>query len=147
MRLAIEEALKAEGIGEVPIGAVVIREDGEIVSRAHNLCETSFDPTAHAEIIAIREAAKKILNRRLQGATLYVTLEPCAMCMGAMVLARVKRLVFGARDPKAGAALSIYNIGVDEKLNHGIQVEEGVLKSECSGLLKRFFENIRAGKP
>lgn len=147
MRLAIEEALKAERIGEVPIGVVVVGESGEIISHAHNLRETSFDPTAHAEIIAIREAAKKLGNWRLADTTLYATLEPCAMCMGAIVLSRIKRVVFGARDPKAGAVVSIYNIGIDEKLNHGVQIKEGVLKDECADLLKRFFENIRAEKP
>lgn len=147
MRLAIEEALKAGGIGEVPIGAVVVGESGGIISRAHNLRETSFDPTAHAEIIAIREAAKKVGNWRLADTTLYATLEPCAMCMGAIVLSRLKRVVFGARDPKAGAIVSIYNIGVDGKLNHRVEIEEGMLKDECADLLKRFFENIRAVKP
>jgi tRNA(adenine34) deaminase len=146
MRMAIEEALKAERIGEVPIGAVIVGEDGEIISRAHNTRETSFDPTAHAEIIAIREAAKKLGNWRLTNITLYVTLEPCVMCMGAIILSRIKRVVLGARDPKAGAIVSVYNIGVDEKLNHKVQVEEGVLKDECAGLLKRFFGNLRGGK-
>ena len=146
MRLAIEEALKAESIGEVPIGAVVVGENGEIISYAHNLRETSLDPTAHAEIIAIREAAQKLENWRLTSATLYVTLELCAMCMGAIVLSRIKRVVFGARDPKAGAVVSIYNIGLDERLNHRVQIKEGVLNDECADLLKRFFENLRAEK-
>ncbi len=146
MRLAIQEALKAEGIGEVPIGAVVMGADGKVISRAHNLRETSYDPTAHAEIIAIKKAAKKLKSWRLTGTTLYVTLEPCAMCMGAVILARVKRLVFGARDPKAGAVFSIYNIGVDKKLNHSVEVGEGILGDECARLLKRFFENIRSEK-
>jgi tRNA(adenine34) deaminase len=146
MRMALEEALKAEGIGEVPIGAVIVGEDGEIISRAHNMRETSFDPTAHAEIIAIREAAKELGNWRLADTTLYVTLEPCVMCMGAIILSRIKRVVLGAHDPKAGAIVSVYNIGADEKLNHKVQVEEGVLKDECAGLLKRFFGNLRGGK-
>jgi tRNA(adenine34) deaminase len=147
MRLAIEEAKKAELIGEVPIGALVVGEGGEIISRAHNIREASSDPTAHAEIIAIREAAKKNRNWRIPGTTLYVTLEPCVMCMGAIILARIERLVFGSLDPKAGAALSLYNIGVDGKLNHRIRVKEGVLKDESADLLKRFFENIRRRKP
>jgi tRNA(adenine34) deaminase len=147
MRLAIQEALKAQSIGEVPVGAVVRGMDGEVTSRAYNLRETSSDPTAHAEIIAIREAAKKLGNWRLTGTTLYVTLEPCVMCMGAVVLARIKRLVFGARDPKAGAVFSVYNIGADKKLNHSVEVEEGVLEDECLYLLKRFFENLRLEKP
>ena len=146
MRLAIEEALKAESIGEVPIGAVVVGENGEIISYAHNLREPSLDPTAHAEIIAIKEAAQKLENWRLTSATLYVTLELCAMCMGAIVLSRIKRVVFGARDPKAGAVVSIYNIGLDERLNHRVQIKEGVLNDECADLLKRFFENLRAEK-
>lgn len=146
MHLAIEEALKAEGIGEVPIGAVIVRENGEIISRAHNLRETSLDPTAHAEIIAIREAAKKLGNWRLANVALYVTLEPCAMCVGAIILSRIKRVIFGARDPKAGAIVSIYNIGVDRRLNHRVEIEEGVLRDECADLLKRFFENLRAEK-
>jgi tRNA(adenine34) deaminase len=146
MRLAIEEALRAEGIAEVPIGAVVVGEDGEIISLAHNLGESSSDPTAHAEILAIRQAARKLGNWRLTDATLYTTLEPCVMCMGATVLSRIKRVVFGARDPKAGAIVSIYNIGTDGRLNHRIELKEGVLKDGCAVLLKRFFENIRAGK-
>jgi tRNA(adenine34) deaminase len=147
MRLAIEEAKKAELMGEVPIGAITVGEGGEILSRAHNLRETSFDPTAHAEIIAIREAAKKMLSWRLSGTTLYVTLEPCVMCMGAIILARIKRLVFGSLDTKAGAALSLYNIGIDGKLNHRLRVKEGVLKDECGDLLRKFFENIRREGP
>lgn len=147
IRIAIEEAKKAELIGEVPIGALVVGERGEIISRAHNLRETSLDPTAHAEIIAIREAAKKNLSWRLSGKTLYVTLEPCVMCMGAIILSRIKRLVFGSLDPKAGAALSLYNIGIDGKLNHRIRLKEGVLKEECEDLLKRFFKTLRKGTP
>ncbi|HEX3036529.1 MAG TPA: tRNA adenosine(34) deaminase TadA [Thermodesulfobacteriota bacterium] len=147
MRLAIREALKAESKGEVPVGAVIKAADGKVISRAHNLRESSFDPTAHAETIAIKKATKKLRDWRLRGTTLYVTLEPCAMCMGAIVLARIKRLVFGARDSKAGAVFSIYNIGVDNKLNHRVEVEEGILGDECSHLLKKFFENIRLEKP
>lgn len=147
MHTAIGEALKARGRGEVPVGAVVVDEKGKVISRAYNLCETNLDPTAHAEILAIKEAARRLGNCRLTGATLYVTLEPCAMCMGAAVLARIKRLVFGARDPKAGAVVSLYNIGTDKRLNHRIRVEEGVLKEECAGLLRDFFKGIRAEKP
>lgn len=146
MGLALAEALKAKGIGEVPIGAIV-EKDGNVISCAHNLCEASSDPTAHAEILAIREAAKKLGNWRLTGATLYVTIEPCAMCIGAIVLARIKRVVFGVRDPKAGAVLSIYNIGLDKKLNHFVEVKEGILTDECANLLRGFFKNIRAEKP
>ena len=146
MRLAIEEAIKARDMGEVPVGAVIVGEDGEIISKAHNLCETTSDPTAHAELLAIREASRKLENWRLTGATLYVTLEPCAMCMGAMVLARIKRVVFGALDPKAGAVMSLYNIGVDGKLNHTVEVKEGVLKDDCAFLLRDFFKSVRLGK-
>ncbi|HWP93942.1 MAG TPA: tRNA adenosine(34) deaminase TadA [Thermodesulfobacteriota bacterium] len=146
MRLAIEEAIKARDMGEVPVGAVIVGEDGEIISKAHNLCETTSDPTAHAEILAIREAARKLENWRLTGATLYVTLEPCAMCMGAMVLARIKRVVFGVLDSKSGAVMSLYNIGVDRKLNHTVEVKEGVLKDDCAFLLRDFFKSIRLGK-
>lgn len=143
MRLALAEALKANSIGEVPIGAVV-EKDGELISAAYNLCEASSDPTAHAEILAIRGAAKKLGNWRLTGTTLYVTIEPCAMCIGAIVLARIKRVVFGARDPKSGAVLSIHNIGLDKKLNHFVEVKEGVLRDECANLIRDFFKYIRA---
>jgi tRNA(adenine34) deaminase len=146
MRLAIEEALKAKGIGEVPIGAVIVGENGEIISKAYNLCETTHDPTAHAEILAIKEAARKLENWRLTDVTLYVTLEPCTMCMGAMVLARIKRVVFGTLDPKAGAVMSIYNIGFDNKLNHRVEVKEGILRDDCARLLRDFFKSIRREK-
>jgi tRNA(adenine34) deaminase len=146
MRLALAEASKAKNMGEVPIGAIV-EKDGDIISRAHNLSEASSDPTAHAEILAIREAAKKLGNWRLRGANVYVTIEPCAMCIGAIVLARIQRLVFGARDLKAGAVLSIYNIGLDKRLNHFVKVKEGILMDECANLLRDFFKKIRAEKP
>ena len=146
MRLAIDEALKARSIGEVPVGAVIVGGNGEIISSAHNLCETSSDPTAHAEILAIREASRKLENWRLTGATLYVTLEPCLMCMGAIVLARIKRVVFGALDPKAGAVMSLYNIGVDGKLNHTVEIKKGILKEDCARLLRDFFKSVRLGK-
>jgi tRNA(adenine34) deaminase len=146
MRLAIEEALKAKGIGEVPVGAVLVGKDGDVISSAHNLSETTLDPTAHAEILAIREAGKKLRNWRLTETTLYVTLEPCVMCIGAIVLARIKKVVFGAHDPKAGAVISVYSIGLDKKLNHTVEIKEGVLKDECVVLLKEFFKNIREQK-
>ena len=146
MRLAIEEALKARDMGEVPVGAVIVDENGGIISSAHNLCETTSDPTAHAEILAIREASRKLENWRLTGATLYVTLEPCLMCMGAIVLARIKRVVFGALDPKAGAVMSLYNIGVDGKLNHTVEIKKGILKEDCARLLRDFFKSVRLGK-
>lgn len=143
MRLAYEEAMRAGLSGEVPVGAVLVGNDKEIISRAHNLCETSFDPTAHAEIIAIREAAKKYQSTRINQSTIYVTLEPCSMCIGAIVLARLRRLVFGAGDPKSGAVVSNYNIGSDGRLNHIVEVSGGVLERDCAQLLKDFFQGLR----
>jgi tRNA(adenine34) deaminase len=143
MRLAYEEAIRARQKGEVPVGAVLVGNNKDIISRAHNLCETSFDPTAHAEIIAIREAAKKYQRIRINRSTIYVTLEPCSMCIGAIVLARIKRLVFGTDDPKSGAVVSNYKIGSDGRLNHTVEVSGGVLEEECAGLLKDFFQGLR----
>ncbi len=143
MLLAIEQAQLAGSIGEVPVGAVVVDKDNRILASSHNLRQTNQDPTAHAEIVAIREVSQKIGSSRLDGMTLYVTLEPCAMCIGAIVLARISRLVFGSRDPKAGAVFSVYNIGVDDKLNHSVEVKEGVFETECSNLLKEFFKARR----
>jgi tRNA(adenine34) deaminase len=143
MRLAYEEAIRGRLKGEVPVGAVLVGNDNDIISRAHNLCETSFDPTAHAEIIAIREAANKYQRIRINQSTIYVTLEPCSMCIGAIVLARIKRLVFGTGDPKSGAVVSNYNIGSDGRLNHTVEVSGGVLEEECAGLLKDFFQGLR----
>lgn len=143
MLLAIEQAQIARGIGEVPIGAVIVDKDNALLSSGHNLRETHQDPTAHAEIIAIRKASEKMGSWRMEGTTLYVTLEPCAMCIGAIVLSRISRLVFGARDSKAGAVFSVYNIGVDNKLNHNLEVIEGVFETECSNLLKEFFQTLR----
>ena len=143
MRLAYEEAVKAGLRGEVPVGAVLVGDDKDIMSRAHNLCETSFDPTAHAEIIAIREAAKKCQSVRINRSTIYVTLEPCAMCIGAIVLARIKRLVYGTDDPKSGAVVSNYNIGRDGRLNHVVEVTSGVLERKCAQILRDFFQGLR----
>lgn len=143
MLLAIEEAQIAGSNGEVPVGAVITDRKNNIISSGHNLRETIQDPTAHAEIIAIRKASKKLKSWRIEGATLYVTLEPCAMCIGAIVLARISRLVFGTRDPKAGAVYSLYNIGTDSRLNHNVEVIEGVLEVECSSLLREFFSELR----
>lgn len=143
MLLAIEQAQIARGIGEVPIGAVIVDKDNALLSSGHNLRETHQDPTAHAEIIAIRKASEKMGSWRMEGTTLYVTLEPCAMCIGAIVLSRISRLVFGARDSKAGAVFSVYNIGVDNKLNHNLEVIEGLFETECSNLLKEFFQTLR----
>ncbi len=145
MQAALEEAEAAKSLGEVPIGAVVVH-DGEIIGRGHNLRETSNDPTTHAEMIAIRMAAEKIGHWRLLDTTLYVTLEPCVMCMGAIILARIPRLVYACRDPRAGAVGSIYDFAKDERFNHKVEVTEGVLGEDCSQLLSGFFQALRAGK-
>lgn len=142
MRVAINEAEQAGLRGEVPVGAVIIREDKLIGAGGNSPIQTS-DPTAHAEIIALRRASTTLTNYRLPGSTLYVTLEPCIMCMGAIILARIDRLVFGAHDPKSGAAISKYNIGRDNLLNHNIEVMGGVLNEECGRLLTSFFKARR----
>ncbi len=143
MQQALNEAALAEELDEVPIGAVVVH-NGEIVGRGHNLRETSNDPTTHAEMIAIRQAAQKLDSWRLLDCTLYVTLEPCVMCMGAIILARIPNLVFGCRDPRVGAVGSIYNLAEDERFNHRVAVQEGVLEQECRTQLKSFFQRLRA---
>jgi len=145
MQQALVEAETAARLGEVPIGAVVVR-GGEIVGRGYNLRETSNDPTTHAEMVAIREAAAALGSWRLIDCTLYVTLEPCVMCMGAIILARIPRLVFACRDPRAGAVGSIYDFSRDERFNHRVEVAEGVLADECSELLSGFFQELRARK-
>ena len=145
MQEALEAAEAASRIDEVPIGAVVVCQ-GEIIGRGYNLRETSNDPTTHAEIIAIREAALHLDAWRLLDCTLYVTLEPCVMCMGAIVLARIPRLVYACRDPKAGAAGSIYNLASDRRFNHTIEVTEGVLAEKCSEMLSGFFKSLREKK-
>ncbi|PGZ95255.1 tRNA-specific adenosine deaminase [Bacillus pseudomycoides] len=142
MKLAIEEAKKAEEIQEVPIGAVVV-VDGEIVSRAHNLRETEQRSIAHAELLAIDDACKKLGTWRLENATLYVTLEPCPMCAGAIVLSRVKRVVYGASDPKGGCAGTLMNLLTEERFNHQSEVVIGVLEEECGALLTTFFRELR----
>ncbi len=138
MGLAIEQAQRAEAHGDVPIGAVIARE-GEPLAAAGNERELRRDPTAHAELLAIRAAAEALGGWRLPGTTLYVTLEPCAMCAGAIVLARIPEVVFGAHDPKAGAAGSVLNVLAEPALNHRPQVTGGVLAEECATLLERFF--------
>jgi tRNA(adenine34) deaminase len=145
MHLAMQEASAAEALAEVPIGALVVR-DGEIIGRGHNLRETEQDPTAHAEMIAIRQAAQKLGSWRLIDCTLYVTLEPCVMCMGGIILARIPHLVYGCRDPRVGAAGSIYNFSTDDRFNHQVQVREGVLQGECSDQLSSFFRQLREQK-
>lgn len=144
MAAAVEEAKKALALAEVPVGAVVVYE-GEIYARAHNLRETLGDPAAHAEILALKAAAEKRGNWRLDGMTLYVTLEPCPMCAGALVNARLDRLVFGAFDPKAGAVVSLFNLVQDERLNHRLAVTGGVLAGEAQELLRGFFRAKRVG--
>jgi tRNA(adenine34) deaminase len=143
MRAALEEARRALDHDDVPIGCIVVSAAGEELARAHNSREHDKDPTAHAELIALREAAGKLRSWRLEGATVYVTLEPCAMCAGAMVLARVARLVYGAADPKAGATGSLYNIVQDERLNHRLDVVSGVLADESGAILTAFFRTKR----
>jgi len=145
MQRAIAEAGKAEGKDEVPIGCVIVR-DGRIIARGHNLRETSQDPAAHAELIAIRKAARKLASWRLLNCTLYVTLEPCTMCMGAIILARIPTVVFGCYDPKGGAAGSLYDFSNDPRLNHSVALLPRILESECSGLLSSFFAALRARK-
>jgi tRNA(adenine34) deaminase len=142
---AIREAEKAAARGEVPIGAVIVR-DGAIISRGYNLREGKQDPAAHAELIAIRKAAKKLGNWRLTGTTLYVTLEPCIMCMGAIILARIDKVVFGCYDPKGGAAGSLYDFSDDRRLNHRLALVAGVREAECAALLSGFFAALRAAK-
>ncbi|WP_308164038.1 tRNA adenosine(34) deaminase TadA [Nonomuraea sediminis] len=143
MRLALAEAATAGARGEVPVGAVVLDEHGEVLGRAGNDRESSADPTAHAEILAVRQAARARGTWRLNGCTLVVTLEPCTMCAGALVLARVDRIVYGAVDPKAGAVGSLWDVVRDRRLNHRPEVVMGVLGEECSAVLKEFFGTRR----
>ena len=142
MREAIAEAEAAAALGEVPVGAVVA-VDGKIVGRGGNRRESAGDPTAHAEILAIREAARAVGGWRLVGATLYVTQEPCPMCAGAIVNARIERVVYGCDNPKAGAVKTLYRILEDERLNHRVKVEQSALAAECGALLTKFFEALR----
>ena len=142
MRLALAEAEAAAEKDEVPVGAVIVQGD-RVIGRGHNQVETLSDPTAHAEIIAIGAAGSFLKSWRLEDATMYVTLEPCAMCAGAIVLARVKRLVYGARDPKAGACGSVMSVIDNPRLNHRVSVESGALAEECGALLSEFFERKR----
>ncbi len=143
MQHAIDEARAAAAMGEVPVGCIIVK-DGAVIARAHNLRESDKDPTAHAEMIAIRAAAKAIGDHRLNGATAYVTLEPCPMCAGALVHARVDRVVYGCTDPKAGAVHTLFAIGRDARLNHVFEVEGGVRGEECAAMLRSFFEALRA---
>jgi len=142
MKAAIEEAQKAEAIGEVPIGAVIVR-DGRMIGRGHNLRETSLDPTAHAEMKAIYEASRYLNAWRLLDCRLYVTLEPCPMCAGAIVQARIPEVIFGAPDPKAGCTGTLMNLLQEDRFNHQAQVTGGILQEECAQLLTQFFRKLR----
>lgn len=145
MREAIKEAKKAEELNEVPIGAVIVH-DGQIISRAHNLRESEQNAIAHAELLAIDQACRELGSWRLEDAELYVTLEPCPMCSGAILLSRVKRVVYGASDPKAGCAGTLMNLLQDGRFNHQSEVVEGVLEDECGQMLTDFFRKIRDRK-
>ena len=142
MEAALREAKLAFEEGEVPVGAVIVKE-GEIIASAHNLVENNSDPTAHAEMLAIRAAAEKLGNSRLTGCSMYVTLEPCSMCAGALIWSRIDKLYIGAMDPKAGACGSVVDLVDSPKFNHRIIVETGIMEEECEALLKDFFRELR----
>jgi len=146
MKQALSEAEKGSSMGEVPVGAVLASPEGQIVAKAYNQPIALGDPTAHAEILAIRKAGLFFRNYRLNDTTLVVTLEPCLMCMGAAINARIARLVFGTVDPKAGAAVSLYNLAEDKRLNHRIEVVSGIMEEECRSLIQGFFR-VRRRKP
>jgi tRNA(adenine34) deaminase len=146
MQMALQQAALAPAVGEVPIAAVLVQE-GQVLASAHNNRETTQDPTGHAELIVIRQAAQLLRSWRLSEATLYVTLEPCAMCAGAIVQSRVARLVFGAWDPKAGACGSIFDIPAERRLNHRVEVLGGLLEQESQALLQEFFQQLRRETP
>jgi tRNA(adenine34) deaminase len=146
MQMAIDQALAAEKIGEVPVGAVIVGPDNQVLARDHNRTISSCDPSAHAEMNVLRAAARRIRNYRLLSTILYVTVEPCAMCMGAIVHARVETLVFGAADPKWGAAGSLYQIGQDTRLNHQVDIIGGVCESRCREVIQAFFRDRRKPK-
>jgi tRNA(adenine34) deaminase len=144
MRAALDEAVLAPAGGDVPIGAVVVDEDGLVIGRGHNVREADGDPVGHAEVLALREAGRALGTWRLSGCSLVVTLEPCAMCAGACVLARVDRIVYAAPDPKAGAVGSLWDLPRDQRLNHRPEVVPGILADEASALLENFFASRRA---
>ena len=143
MKQAIKEALKASDFDEVPVGAIVVKGD-QIIGRGHNLRETKKDPTAHAEIIAIRKACKKMNSWRLEGCRIYVTTEPCSMCAGTILWTRMTAIIFGAPDPKGGACGSSYNLFEQKNLNHHLIIREGVLKEEAQKILKQYFKSKRS---
>ena len=142
---ALAEAEKAAALAEVPIGAVIVK-DGSIVGRGHNLTETAKDPTAHAEILAIRDAARTLGGWRLCGCSMYVTCEPCAMCAGAIVWARLDKVYIGTMDAKGGACGSIFQILQEKRLNHRVEIETGLMREECAAIMKEFFKKLRAKK-
>jgi tRNA(adenine34) deaminase len=144
MQLALAQAAQAQQLGEVPVGAVLVDAQGELLSTGFNRTIIDHDPTAHAEIVALRAGAQQVQNYRLPGASLYVTLEPCAMCLGAMLHARLARVVFGASDPKTGVCGSVLNLALEKQLNHHTQVEGGVLAQECGDTLRQFFKERRS---
>lgn len=145
MQMALEEAKKAEALGEVPIGAIIVHDE-QVIARGHNLRETTKNATTHAELSAIQEACAELDNWRLENTTLYVTLEPCPMCAGAILQSRIPRVVYGARDPKGGAVHSLYELLNDSRFNHECDVVEGVLGDECGAILTAFFRAIRERK-
>jgi tRNA(adenine34) deaminase len=144
MQLALAQAAQAQLLGEVPVGAVLVDAQGELLATGFNRTIIDHDPTAHAEIVALRAGAQQVKNYRLPGASLYVTLEPCAMCLGAMLHARLARVVFGAPDPKTGVCGSVLNLALEKQLNHHTQVEGGVLAQECGDTLRQFFKERRS---
>ena len=146
MRIALKEAWKAYDLGEVPVGALVVASDGTILGKAHNETITRNDPTAHAEMLALTEAAETIKNYRLLQTKMYVTIEPCIMCAGALVHARVEEVIYGANDPKWGGVTSLYRLCDDERLNHRLTVTSGVLESDCGDVIRRFFIERREKK-
>ncbi|MBN2468933.1 MAG: nucleoside deaminase [Deltaproteobacteria bacterium] len=146
MKIALQEAWKAYESGEIPVGALIVSDDGLMLARAHNESIGRNDPTAHAEVIALRQAAETVGNYRLTHTSMYVTVEPCIMCAGALIHARVKEVIFGAFDPKWGALQSLYHLGHDERLNHRLHVISGVLEADCIDLMKRFFRERRKGE-
>lgn len=143
MNLAYQQAKMAKEQGEVPVGAVLVSDEGELLAVGSNAVENTFDPCAHAELIAIRHASYRLKNHRLLNTSLYVTLEPCVMCAGALIHARVRRLIYATRDFKAGAAGSIYNLLAGHPLNHRVQIDEGLMQEECALLLSDFFKSCR----
>ena len=143
MAEALKEAEKAAEMGEVPVGAVIVRE-GEVIAKGHNMTESTKDPTAHAEMLAIRRASQKLGGWRLIGCHMYVTAEPCSMCAGAIVWSRIEKLFIGTMDPKAGACGSVFNIPQEKKLNHFVEIETGVMEEECAQIMRDFFRKLRS---